>query len=323
MTDSHSLRIIFMGTPIFAVATLKKLVKENYNIVAVVTSADKPAGRGQQVQESEVKQFARQHNIPVLQPEKLKSQEFIEQLKLLNPDLQIVVAFRMLPEVVWQLPKYGTFNLHASMLPQYRGAAPINHAIINGENQTGVSTFFLEQDIDTGKIIFQEAIPIEPDELAGELHDRMMEIGANLVVRTVAAIGKGEISKISQADFIKKGEVLKTAPKIFRANCKINWDLDGMAIHNHIRGLSPYPAAWTELHRENGEVIALKIHKSKFTPATANDKVFKAGSIIEHFKIYTLTGILEVLEVQAAGKKKIKASEFLLGFKFKDGDLFK
>ncbi len=323
MTDSHSLRIIFMGTPIFAVATLKKLVKENYNIVAVVTSADKPAGRGQQVQESEVKQFAKQHNIPVLQPEKLKSQEFIEQLKLLNPDLQIVVAFRMLPEVVWQLPKYGTFNLHASMLPQYRGAAPINHAIINGENQTGVSTFFLEQDIDTGKIIFQEAIPIEPDELAGELHDRMMEIGANLVVRTVAAIGKGEISKISQADFIKKGEVLKTAPKIFRANCKINWDLDGMAIHNHIRGLSPYPAAWTELHRENGEVIALKIHKSKFTPATANDKVFKAGSIIEHFKIYTLTGILEVLEVQAAGKKKIKASEFLLGFKFKDGDLFK
>jgi methionyl-tRNA formyltransferase len=323
MTDSHSLRIIFMGTPIFAVATLKKLVKENYNIVAVVTSADKPAGRGQQVQESEVKQFARQHNIPVLQPEKLKSQEFIEQLKLLNPDLQIVVAFRMLPEVVWQLPKYGTFNLHASMLPQYRGAAPINHAIINGENQTGVSTFFLEQDIDTGKIIFQEAIPIEPDEVAGELHDRMMEIGANLVVRTVAAIGKGEISKISQADFIKKAEVLKTAPKIFRANCKINWDLDGMAIHNHIRGLSPYPAAWTELHRENGEIIALKIHKSKFTPATANDKEFKAGSIIEHFKIYTLTGILEVLEVQAAGKKKIKASEFLLGFKFKDGDLFK
>ncbi len=323
MIESQQLRIIFMGTPIFAVATLKKLVKENYNIVAVVTSADKPAGRGQQVQESEVKQFARQHNIPVLQPEKLKSQEFIEQLKLLNPDLQIVVAFRMLPEVVWQLPKYGTFNLHASMLPQYRGAAPINHAIINGENQTGVSTFFLEQDIDTGKIIFQEAIPIEPDELAGELHDRMMEIGANLVVRTVAAIGKGEISKISQADFIKKGEVLKTAPKIFRANCKINWDLDGMAIHNHIRGLSPYPAAWTELHRENGEVIALKIHKSKFTPATANDKVFKAGSIIEHFKIYTLTGILEVLEVQAAGKKKIKASEFLLGFKFKDGDLFK
>ncbi len=323
MTDSQSLRIIFMGTPIFAVATLKKLVKENYNIVAVVTSPDKPAGRGQQVQESEVKQFAKQHNIPVLQPEKLKSQEFIEQLKLLNPDLQIVVAFRMLPEVVWQLPKYGTFNLHASMLPQYRGAAPINHAIINGENQTGVSTFFLEQDIDTGKIIFQEAIPIEPDELAGELHDRMMEIGANLVVRTVAAIGKGEISKISQADFIKKGEVLKTAPKIFRANCKINWDLDGMAIHNHIRGLSPYPAAWTELHRENGEVIALKIHKSIFTPATANDKEFKAGSIIEHFKIYTLTGILEVLEVQAAGKKKIKASEFLLGFKFKDGDLFK
>lgn len=323
MIESQQLRIIFMGTPIFAVATLKKLVKENYNIVAVVTSPDKPAGRGQQVQESEVKQFASQHNIPVLQPEKLKSQEFIEQLKLLNPDLQIVVAFRMLPEVVWQLPKYGTFNLHASMLPQYRGAAPINHAIINGENQTGVSTFFLEQDIDTGKIIYQEAIPIEPDELAGELHDRMMEIGANLVVRTVAAIGKGEISKISQADFIKKGEVLKTAPKIFRANCKINWDLDGMAIHNHIRGLSPYPAAWTELHRENGEVIALKIHKSKFTPATANDKVFKAGSIIEHFKIYTLTGILEVLEVQAAGKKKIKASEFLLGFKFKDGDLFK
>ena len=323
MIESQQLRIIFMGTPIFAVATLKKLVKENYNIVAVVTSADKPAGRGQQVQESEVKQFAKQHNIPVLQPEKLKSQEFIEQLKLLNPDLQIVVAFRMLPEVVWQLPKYGTFNLHASMLPQYRGAAPINHAIINGENQTGVSTFFLEQDIDTGKIIFQEAIPIEADEVAGELHDRMMEIGANLVVRTVAAIGKGEISKISQADFIKKGEVLKTAPKIFRANCKINWDLDGMAIHNHIRGLSPYPAAWTELHRENGEVIALKIHKSKFTPATANDKEFKAGSIIEHFKIYTLTGILEVLEVQAAGKKKIKASEFLLGFKFKDGDLFK
>lgn len=321
MKESHSLRIIFMGTPGFAVASLEKLVKEKYNVVAVVTVPDKPAGRGQKLQESEVKQFAVQHNIPVLQPEKLKASEFLEQLKSFQPDLQIVVAFRMLPEVVWQLPAMGTFNLHGSLLPQYRGAAPINRAVMNGEKKTGVTTFFLQHEIDTGNIIFQEEFPIGENETAGEVHDRMMEIGASLVTKTVDAIAAGNVPQIPQTSLVKSGIEIKSAPKIFRDDCKINWEWSGEKIHNHIRGLSPYPAAWTELHRENGEIILLKFYKSNFF--LVDDSGHKPGTIIDKFDIAVNGGVIKILEVQAPGKKKITAEEFLRGFKFKEGDRLK
>lgn len=320
MKNPNTIRIIFMGTPEFAVASLEKLVKEKYNVVAVVTVPDKPAGRGQKLQESEVKQFAIQNNIPVLQPEKLKSQEFLDQLQSFAPDLQIVVAFRMLPEVVWKFPKLGTFNLHGSLLPQYRGAAPINRAVMNGETKTGVTTFFLQQEIDTGNIIFQEEIPIGENETAGEIHDRMMHVGANLVAKTVDAIAAGDVPQIPQSSLVKLGEEIKSAPKIFRDDCKINWEWSGNKIHNHIRGLSPYPAAWTELHRQSGEIILLKFFKSKLIPGNQN---LKPGTIIDKLDIAVPDGVIEILEIQAPGKKKITAAEFLRGFKFQEGDCLK
>jgi methionyl-tRNA formyltransferase len=300
-----------MGTPGFAVASLEKLVNENYNVVAVVTVPDKPAGRGQKLQESEVKQFAVQHNIPVLQPEKLKSPEFIEQLKSFQPDLQIVVAFRMLPEIVWQLPPLGTFNLHGSLLPQYRGAAPINRAVMNGEKKTGVTTFFLQHQIDTGNIIFREEIPIGENETAGEVHDRMMLVGAGLVAKTVDAIIARNYPEIPQSSLVKPGETIHEAPKIFREDCKINWEWPGKKIHDHIRGLSPYPAAWTNLHRADGEIILLKIYRSEFIPSQNS---FSAGSIHENFNVATQDGMIRVLEVLAPGKKKMPAADFLRGF---------
>lgn len=314
-----------MGTPGFAVASLEKLVNEKYNVVAVVTVPDKPAGRGKKLQESEVKQFAALHNIPVLQPEKLKSPEFLEQLQSFHPDLQIVVAFRMLPEVIWKLPKLGTFNLHGSLLPQYRGAAPINRAIMNGEKKTGVSTFFLQQEIDTGNIIFQEEFSIGENETAGEVHDRMMNIGANLVVKTVDVIAIGSIPEISQSSLVKTGETIHSAPKIFRDDCKINWEWPGEKIHNHIRGLSPYPAAWTELHRANGETVLLKIYKSKFMPShpDTNKSLLPNGGIIEKLIITVKDGSIEILEVQAPGKKKMSSEEFLRGFRMAKGDCLK
>jgi methionyl-tRNA formyltransferase len=303
-----------MGTPGFAVASLEKLVNEKYNVVAVVTVPDKPAGRGQKLQESEVKQFAVQHHIPVLQPEKLKSPEFLEQLKSFQPDLQIVVAFRMLPEVVWQLPPLGTFNLHGSLLPQYRGAAPINRAVMNGETKTGVTTFFLQHQIDTGNIIFREEIPIGENETAGEVHDRMMLVGAKLVAQTVDAIAEKNYKVIPQSAFISEGEAIHEAPKIFRDDCKINWELPGKKIHDHIRGLSPYPAAWTNLISPGEEAIMLKIYRSEFLPSTHSHK---AGTVLENFTVAVNGGMIRVLEIQAPGKKKMGVADFLRGFPVK------
>ncbi len=309
--ENSNLRIIFMGTPGFAVASLEKLVNEKYNVVAVVTVPDKPAGRGQKLQESEVKQFAVANNIPVLQPEKLKAPEFIEQLKSFQPDLQIVVAFRMLPEIVWQLPPMGTFNLHGSLLPHYRGAAPINRAVMNGEKKTGVTTFFLQHKIDTGNIIFREEIPIGENETAGEVHDRMMIIGAGLVTKTVDAISAGNYPEIPQSTLVKEGEKINEAPKIFREDCKINWNLPGEKIHNHIRGLSPYPAAWTNLHAENNAEVMLKIYRSEFI---ATSHLHPPGTILENFTIAAGDGMIRILEVQAPGKKKMAVADFLRGF---------
>jgi methionyl-tRNA formyltransferase len=310
-----------MGTPEFAVSSLRKLVEGNYNVVAVVTVPDKPAGRGKQLQESDVKKYAVERNIPLLQPEKLKSPDFIEQLKSFQPDLQIVVAFRMLPEIVWQLPPLGTFNLHGSLLPQYRGAAPINRAIMNGEKKTGVTTFFLQQEIDTGNIIFQEEIEIGENDCAGEIHDKLMEVGANLVLKTVDAIASENYPQVSQQILLKPGEEIKFAPKIFREDCKIDWNWPGEKIHNHIRGLSPYPAAWTELKRENGEIINMKIYSSEFIPSIGiKSTPHSPGKILEHLDVDIKDGIIKVKEIQIPGKKKMGVAEFLRGFKLNAGD---
>lgn len=325
--------IIYMGTPDFAVEPLKRLIAESYHIAAVVTVADKPAGRGLKLHYSPVKQFAIEHNIPVLQPLKLNDPAFIEELKEFNADLFIVVAFRKLPEAVWKLPRLGCFNLHASLLPQYRGAAPINHAVINGETTTGVTTFFLNDEIDTGKIIKQREINIGPDETAGELHDRMMNIGADLVAETVEAIFSNNFTatdqkdKVANADYKKDAEQssyltnvgdnnieLKKAPKIFRNDCRINWQQDALEIHNFIRGLSPYPGSFSILSTREGE-SELKVLKSALTNMPNQGE---AGNVIyENSKL--LIGCsdlyLELLTVQPAGKKAMPSSDFLRGMR--------
>ncbi len=312
------MRIIYMGTPEFAVEPLKQLIENNYTIVGVVTMPDKPAGRGQQLQESAVKKYALEKGLPILQPEKLKDPAFLDQLKQLNADLQIVVAFRMLPEVVWNMPPLGTINLHASLLPDYRGAAPINWAVINGEKETGVSTFFLQHEIDTGKIIFQEKIFIGENETAGEVHDKLMNLGAKLVVKTVAAIEKANYPQVDQAQLISENKEIKHAPKIFKDDCRINWNQTTEKIHNHIRGLSPYPAAFTDMVSPEGKITPIKIFKSNKElievdlPVGTIDTDFK-----NHIKIATLNGYLIIEELQAAGKKKMSVSEFLRGFQMK------
>jgi len=312
--NAKQLRIIFLGTPGFAACSLEKLIADQYNVVAVVTAPDKPSGRGLQLQQSEVKQVAVKHHLPVLQPEKLKSPEFLEQLRELNPDLMIVVAFRMLPEAVWSLPRLGTFNLHGSLLPQYRGAAPINRAIMNGETKTGVTTFFLKQEIDTGNIIFREEIPIGEKETAGELHDKMMVIGADLVERTVDAIAEGKIQPADQSSFVNAGEILKDAPKLFRENCKIDWTLPGQEIVNHVRGLNPFPAAWTEM-MSGEEKIPLKIYVVEFT---AGKNSGPAGTSNELLEVNVSDGIIAIKEIQAPGKKRMAVPDFLRGFRVRD-----
>jgi methionyl-tRNA formyltransferase len=309
-----------MGTPEFAVESLDLLVKNNYTIAGVITVPDKPAGRGQQVQESAVKKYALEKGLPLLQPEKLKDPTFLEQLKALNADLQIVVAFRMLPEVVWKMPRLGTFNLHGSLLPQYRGAAPINWAVINGEKETGVSTFFLQHEIDTGKIIFREKTPIAENETAGEIHDRLMHIGAELVLRTVQAIEKNDYPQIDQAELIAQGEREKHAPKIFKEDCKIDWSKDAAAIHNFIRGLSPYPAAWTTFISPEGKEYSVKIFGTE-KESSIHDQ--PAGLINTDTKslirIAAPGGCIIIKELQLAGKKKMAAAEFLRGFPLSEG----
>ena len=305
------MRIVFMGTPDFALASLKKLVENNYNVVGVVTVADKPAGRGQKLQASPVKQYAESKGIPVLQPVKLKDEDFLNQLRALKPDLQIVVAFRMLPEVVWRLPKYGTFNLHASLLPNYRGAAPINWAIINGEKQTGVTTFFIDEKIDTGAIIQQAVTPIEAHETAGSLHDKLMEQGAALVLQTVDSIAAGTYSIQAQ----NKEVIYAEAPKIYKETCLVNWQAEGIAIERLIRGMSPYPTAWANLQQQ-GETIAIKIYDALYKSAAHNEAIGKVIVEKKQLLVAVKDGFIELLELQLPAKKRMKTADLLNGFSF-------
>jgi methionyl-tRNA formyltransferase len=313
--DKKDLRIVYLGTPDFAVAPLKLLTEQGYNVVGVVTNPDKPAGRGQKIQESAVKQYAKSKNLNILQPEKFKDPGFINQLSNLKADLQIIVAFKMLPEIIWAMPRLGTINLHASLLPQYRGAAPINWVIINGEKTTGLTTFFLQHEIDTGNIIFREEVSISKDDSAGTLHDRLMEKGAQLVVKTVDAVIAGNFPQINQSEFIGLDEKIKMAPKIFKNDCRINWNQSVEPIYNHIRGLSPYPAAWTELFTNTGESVQIKIFDSSKEKADHN---LPAETIVtdekSYLKIAVQGGYINILRLQQAGKKPLFINEFLRGF---------
>ena len=311
--EKKELRIVFMGTPEFAEFTLRRLVECHYNIVGVVTMPDKPMGRhGSVLQSSPVKKYAVEQGIPVLQPEKLKDPLFIEQLSALKADLQIVVAFRMLPEIVWNMPRLGTFNLHASLLPQYRGAAPINWAIINGDKETGVTTFFLKHEIDTGDIIHQERIPILPDDNAGTMHDKLMKLGADLTVRTLEDILAGTVKQVSQQSF--STDELRPAPKIFKETCRIDWNQTTAKVNDFIRGLSPYPAAWTVLHSASGADQDFKIFSAEPVSCAPAQK---PGTIIcdgkKNLTVVTADGALRLLEVQAAGKKRMDVCAFLCG----------
>ncbi|MEO6168790.1 MAG: methionyl-tRNA formyltransferase [Chitinophagales bacterium] len=305
--SEKKLRIVFMGTPEFAVPSLQILLHHKYNVVGVITAPDKPSGRGMQLQQSGIKKFAVESDLQVLQPVKLKDELFLKELKSLHPDLQIIVAFRMLPEVVWQLPSIGTFNLHGSLLPQYRGAAPINWAIINGETKTGVTTFFLQHEIDTGKILFQEKIPIGENETAGELHDHMKIVGAELVLKTVQAIDQGSYPQLDQQD----NGYLKKAPKIFTEHCTIIWENTVSIIFNQIRGLSPYPAAFTHL---NGKVLKILRAKKIFTDHSLSPgEISTDGKTYLHFA--AADGFIAVEELKLEGKKQMYVGEFLRGFR--------
>ncbi len=307
------LRIVFMGTPDFAVATLKTLVENHYNIVGVITAPDKPAGRGRKLSESAVKKYAVSQNLNILQPTNLKSEDFLSELKALNANLQIVVAFRMLPKAVWQMPEYGTFNLHASLLPNYRGAAPINWAIINGETQTGVSTFFIDEKIDTGDMILQQEINIEPNENAGSLHDKLMGIGSELVLKTVSLIEKGDVETIPQ----KEADDIKTAYKLNKDNCEIDWQQSVGAIHNHIRGLSPYPAAWCVM--QNGSMqYDIKIYSAEKEIANHNLEI---GTIVyskKELKVAASKGYIIIKDLKLPGKRNMDVKSFLNGFTFEE-----
>lgn len=301
------MKIVFMGTPDFAVASLDALVQANFDIVAVVTAPDKPAGRGQKLNESAVKKYAAEKSIPVLQPEKLKNPEFLEALKSYQADLQVVVAFRMLPEVVWNMPPKGTINLHGSLLPQYRGAAPINHAIINGEKGSGVTTFFLTHEIDTGDIILSDRTPIGDDETAGELHDKLMVIGANLLVKTVTAIASGDFTEQPQP----QSDELKHAPKIFKEDCKIDWNNPSAKVHNLIRGLSPYPTAFTMLNEKTIKIF--KAEHEDTEPAIAAGGFLTDGKT--YLKFATKDGFIKLLDIQFEGKKRMLIEDFLRGMR--------
>ena len=301
-------RIIFMGTPDFAVGILNKLIESGQNIVAVITAVDKPAGRGKKIHQSAVKKYALEHNIPILQPKNLKNEIFLETLASYKADLQIVVAFRMLPKAVWAMPKMGTFNLHASLLPDYRGAAPINWAIINGEKKSGVTTFFIDEAIDTGNIILQESVTIKDADTAGDLHDNLMVIGANLVVKTVTLIAKGTVQTISQ----KSKPDSKPAPKLYPENCKIDWHTDVTAIYNHIRGLSPYPTSWTILNVAD-KTLKFKIYKASKEVTIHNEEIGTLLRTKKTLKVAVKNGFIQLDEVQLAGKRKMPIQDILNG----------
>lgn len=312
-----------MGTPDFAVRSLEKLLKSGYDVVGVVTAPDKPAGRGQQMHASAVKKFAIAHNLKVLQPLKLKEEGFLKELRALEADLQFVVAFRMLPEEVWNMPALGTYNLHASLLPSYRGAAPINWAVINGERESGITTFKLKHEIDTGNILFQEKVQISPEMNAGDLHDLLMEKGADLVVKTAAELqscldtGRHPVFKIQDEQKVSH------APKIFKDTCRINWNNDVEQIHNLIRGLSPYPTAFTVLSSGSAEQRSIKVFASRYE---RQDHQMTNGSLDtdnkSYIKIYCASGVLEITDLQLEGKRRMRVDEFLRGYKFQKDDRF-
>lgn len=312
----EKLSIIFFGTPEFAVASLDMLVKNGYDVVGIVTAPDKPAGRGLEIKMSAVKEFAFSKNLKVFQPENLSNADFLNQLHELNPNLGIVVAFRKLPKEVWAFPSLGTFNLHASLLPHYRGAAPVNWAIINGEKESGVTTFFLDDEMDTGKIILRAKENIREDDTAGDLYERLMKDGADLVLKTVRAIETGNFTPENQSAYVKPNEKLKSAPKIFKDDCKINWKKKAEDVHDFIRGLSPYPTAWTEINKEN-EILLLKIFR---TSKEITEHQNEMGSIHtdgkSFVKIAVKEGFINLVELQLAGRKKMNIEEFLRGFFF-------
>lgn len=313
----EDLRIVYMGTPDFAVESLRALVEGGYNVVGVITMPDKPVGRhGSVLQASPVKEYALSKGLPVLQPEKLKDESFLAELRALKADLQIVVAFRMLPEVVWDMPCFGTFNLHGSLLPQYRGAAPINWAVINGETETGVTTFFLTHEIDTGKIIRQKHLPIADTDDVGTVHDALMSMGAGLVTETVDLLLEGKIDAIPQEEFYKDNSELRPAPKIFKETCRIDWNRPAKKIYDFVRGLSPYPASWTELIAADGSRLVMKIYKTEKRSAAHN---YPIGTILTDGKNYVdiavEDGYIRLLLIQLAGKKRMEIKDFLNGFK--------
>ncbi|WP_443914366.1 methionyl-tRNA formyltransferase [Phocaeicola plebeius] len=314
--EKKDLRIVYMGTPEFAVESLKRLVEGGYQVVGVITMPDKPMGRhGSVLQPSPVKQYAVSQGLKVLQPEKLKDENFLAELRDLKADLQIVVAFRMLPEVVWNMPRLGTFNLHASLLPQYRGAAPINWAVINGETETGITTFFLKHEIDTGEIIDQVRVPIADTDNVEIVYDKLMHLGGDLVVKTVDAILEGNVKTIPQEQLAAATE-LRPAPKIFKETCRIDWQAGVKKVYDFVRGLSPYPAAWTELHQGDTAPLAMQNFE--------REKVFdahnlKPGSIVTdkktYFQIASTDGFVKVLSLQLAGKKRMEVADFLRGYR--------
>lgn len=311
--NAKDLRIVFMGTPEFAVPSLKALVEGGYHVVAVVTTPDKPAGRGRQLHESDVKIAARELGLPILQPEKLRDEEFVAAMEALKPDLGIVIAFRMLPEVIWAMPRLGTFNLHASLLPEYRGAAPINWAIINGEKETGVTTFLLNHEIDKGAIIGQLREEIMPEDTIGTLYDRLMNKGVGLVLETVEKLAAGDIKPIEQQHIDES--TLKPAPKIFKEDCLVDWSMSGRRIVDFVRGLSPYPAAWSRLVRE-GEELTVKIFRTSFQEAAHGEPI---GTIRtdwrEELEVACSDGWIRIHELQVAGKRRMTTHDLLLGFR--------
>lgn len=314
--EAKRLRIVYMGTPDFAVAPLRRLVEEGYNIVGVVTMPDKPAGRGLHMQASAVKRYAVEAGLPVYQPEKLKDPQFVETLRSLAPDLGIVIAFRMLPEIVWAMPRLGTFNLHASLLPQYRGAAPINWAIINGEKESGVTTFLLNHEIDKGAILCQQRVAIDEEDDAGTLHDKLMNAGTGLVIETIERIASGAIAPVDQQTI--EPQVVRDAPKIFKETCRIDWSASGDTVRNLVRGLSPYPAAWSELHKEGASPIGVKIFRVHVENCPA-DRLTAPGTLVTDgrtfMKVACADGYLFLDELQLAGKKRMAVADLLRGFK--------
>lgn len=312
MSLQKDIRIVFMGTPNFAVTILQHLIENNYNVVGVITAPDKPAGRGRKLNQSAIKKYALSQNLPILQPKNLKDSDFNSELKALKANLHIVVAFRMLPKSVWSMASLGTFNLHASLLPAYRGAAPINWAIINGETKTGVTTFFIDEKIDTGEIILQKEIPIKEDETVGQLHDTLMYLGANLVTETVDLIAKGNVKTTKQPELEEK-----SAPKLYPHNCKIDWSKSLEGIYNHIRGLNPYPSAWTTIINDNKEITA-KLYKVAKEFCSHKFDIGKIITSKKELKVATKDGFLIINEIKLSGKKLMDTQSLLNGFTFSE-----